>query len=171
MNEQADQDRRLVTLGHICAVHGVRGWVKIHSYTEPKEAVLKYQPWLLDDEASTVKVQASKIQPKGVIVKLDGFDSVEQARTMIGKTISIVREQLEVLPENEYYWADLIALRVVNLDGEELGQVKSLMATGANDVLVVAGAQERLIPFVMEQYIKTVDIPGGTITVDWDPDF
>ena len=171
MNEQAEQDRQIVTLGYISGVHGVRGWVKVHSYTEPREAVLKYQPWILDEGRSTVKVLASKIQPRGVITRLAGIDTVEQARTMVGKTINIVRNQLEDLPENEYYWADLIGLKVTNLEGTELGQVKNLMATGANDVLVVAGEPEILVPFVMEQYIKMVDIPGGTITVDWNPDF
>ena len=171
MNEQAEQGQRIITLGYISAVHGVRGWLKIRSYTEPMNALLQYQPWTLDEAGSTAKVAASKIQPKGVIVKFDGVDTIEQARTLIGKTISVPRSQLKDLPNNEYYWADLIGLQVINLEGAELGQVRSLMATGANDVLVVAGEEETLVPFVMEQYIKTVDIPGGTITVDWDPDF
>ena len=171
MNEQVNQDQQLIMLGYISAVHGVRGWVKVHSYTEPRHSVLKYTPWLLDNGSSTVKVLATKNLPKTVVAKLDGIDSIEQARSMIGKTVSVVRAQLEVLPENEYYWTDLIGLRVINLEGTELGKVKSLMATGANDVLVVDGDQERLVPFVMEQYIKTVDIPGGKIVVNWDPDF
>ena len=145
--------------------------MKVRSYTEPMNAVLQYQPWTLDEDSSAVKVLASKLQPKGVIVKLEGIDAIEQARTLIGKTISVPRSQLTDLPDNEYYWADLIGLQVINLEGVELGQVRSLMATGANDVLVVAGEQETLVPFVMEQYIKTVDLPGGKITVDWDPDF
>lgn len=171
MNERAEQGRRIVTLGYISAVHGVRGWVKVRSYTEPRDAVLKYQPWILAEGNSTLEVLAAKVQPRGIIAKLSGIESVEQARTLIGKTIGVVRNQLEDLPENEYYWADLVGLRVITLEGTLLGQVKNLMATGANDVLIVSGDRERLVPFVMEQYIKAVDIPGGTITVDWDPDF
>jgi 16S rRNA processing protein RimM len=171
MNEQAEPGQQLVKLAYISAVHGLRGWVKIYSYTEPKESVLNYQPWILDGNKGAVKVLASKLQSKGVIARLQGIETVEQARELIGTTISVPRSQFEDLPENEFYWEDLIGLKVVNLEGAVLGEVKSLMATGANDVLVVAGEQERVVPFVMEQFIKTVDIPGGTITVDWDPEF
>lgn len=171
MNEQPEQGQRLITLAYISAVHGVRGWVKVHSYTEPRDSILEYQPWILDGDGGSIKVLASKIQRNGVIARLEGVETIEQARALIGTRISVRREQFKDLPENEYYWADLVGLRVVNLEGTELGLVKNLMATGANDVLVIAGEQEQLVPFVKGQFIKTVDIPGGKITVDWDPKF
>ncbi len=171
MNEQAEQGQRLVTLAYISAAHGIKGWVKVYSYTEPRDSVLDYEPWILGGDRGAVKVQASKIQSKGVIASLEGVETVEQAQALIGTTISVRRNQFQKLPDNEFYWTDLVGLRVVTLEGSELGQVRSLMATGANDVLVVEGEHELLVPFVMEQFIKTVDLPGGTITVDWDPKF
>ncbi len=73
--------------------------------------------------------------------------------------------------DGSWYWMDLIGLQVVTTGGVVLGQVTGLVETGANDVLVVQGERERLVPFVIDQYVKRVDLDAGLIEVDWDPEF
>lgn len=92
--------------------------------------------------------------------------------------IAILPEQMDALPEDEFYWRDLIGCEVVNTTGYNMGIVDQIVETGSNDVLLVKanakdsfGKVERMIPFVPEQFIKTVDVQGKQILVDWDPDF
>ncbi len=169
----AEETTRRVTLGRINGHFGVKGWVKVYSDTQPKEQIVKYSPWWLKrgKEWSTIKVLEGKVHGKTVIARLEGIDSRELAEPLMGAEIAINRDQMQPAAEGEYYWLDLIGLRVENLAGIELGEVRSLMETGANDVLVVRGERERLIPFVQGQFIKEVDLENGKIRVDWDPEF
>jgi 16S rRNA processing protein RimM len=102
---------------------------------------------------------------------LPGFDDRERAATLVGQQICVGRDQMPPTEEGEYYWADLEGLRVVTTGGRELGRVDRMMETGANDVMVVSGDRERLIPFIQGQYVKRVDLEAELIEVDWDPDF
>lgn len=169
----AEETTRRVALGRINGHFGVKGWVKVYSHTQPKEQIVKYSPWLLKQggEWRSIRVLEGKAHSKTVIARLDGIDSRELAESLIGAEIAINRDQMQPAAEGEYYWLDLIGLQVENLAGEELGEVRNLMETGANDVLVVRGERERLIPFVQGQFIKEVDLDNGKIRVDWDPEF
>jgi len=160
-----------VLLGHIAGVHGIRGWVKIHSLTEPREAIFEYQPWLLGEPQKAVRVSEGKKHGNRLIALLEDIDTREQAEALIGKEIRVYREQLPELSGGQYYWADLVGLAVRLEDGRNLGRIESILATGANDVMVVKGDRERLIPFVTDQYVKSVDLDAGIVLVDWDPDF
>jgi 16S rRNA processing protein RimM len=160
-----------VALGYVSAVHGIKGWVKVHSWTRPMEAILQYQPWLLGEEKRPVKIVDGRKQGKGLAVLLPGFDDREQAATLVGTQIFVRRDQLPPTGENEYYWSDLEGLEVKTTKGELLGRVEKLMETGANDVLVVRGNREHLIPFIQGQYVTGVDLEDGYIEVDWDPEF
>jgi 16S rRNA processing protein RimM len=164
-------DKRIVPLGHISGVHGVRGWVKVHSLTEPREAIFDYQPWLLGEALEAVRVSEGRKHGNRLIARLEGVDSREAAEERVNRSIAVYREQLPETGDDRFYWTDLVGLTVRLEDGRELGAVERLMATGANDVLVVRGEQERLIPFVPGQYVKQVDLDKGEIVVDWDPDF
>ncbi len=108
---------------------------------------------------------------KGVVARLADCTDRDQAQLLMGCEIGIRRDQLPALAPGEYYWKDLIGLQVVNTEGDEFGSVQQLLETGANDVLVVQGERERLIPFVMKQVIVEVDLDQGRIRVDWDKDF
>lgn len=169
----AEETTRRVALGRINGHFGVKGWVKVYSHTQPKEQIVKYSPWLLKQggEWRSIRVLEGKAHSKTVIARLEGIDSRELAESLIGAEIAINRDQMQPAAEGEYYWLDLIGLQVENLAGEELGEVRNLMETGANDVLVVRGERERLIPFVQGQFIKEVDLDNGKIRVDWDPEF
>jgi 16S rRNA processing protein RimM len=160
-----------VALGYISAVHGIKGWVKVHSWTRPMEAILDYQPWLLGEDKRPVKIVDGRKQGKGLAALLPGFEDREQAISLVGQQIFVRRDQLPATAEDEYYWSDLEGLDVQTSSGEILGRVDRLMETGANDVLVIRGDREHLVPFIQGQYVKRVDLEGGLIEVDWDPEF
>jgi 16S rRNA processing protein RimM len=161
----------IVALGYISAVHGIKGWVKVHSWTRPLEAILDYQPWLLGEERKAVKILDGRKQGKGVVACLPGIQDRQQAMIMVGQQIFVRREQLPATAEDEYYWSDLEGLDVHTTKGELLGKVDRLMDTGANDVLVIRGQRQHLVPFVQGQYVTRVDLEDGLIEVDWDPEF
>ena len=162
---------KYVALGYISAIHGIKGWVKIHSWTRPMEAILDYQPWLLGEEQKSVKIIDGRRQGKGLAALLPGMGDREQAMSLVGQQIAVKRDQMPATGKDEYYWSDLEGLEVHNLNGEILGRVDRLMETGANDVLVIRGEREHLVPFVQGQYVKNVDLAGGRMDVDWDSDF
>ncbi|AKH20264.1 ribosome maturation factor RimM [Sedimenticola thiotaurini] len=159
-------------LGRVSGLFGVRGWVKVYSHTAPKENILHYPTWHLFQAGQwqTYKLVQGKIHGKGIIAALEGISDRDQAALLNGAEIAVPRGSLPEIPADEYYWCDLEGKRVINLEGVELGRVDHLFETGANDVMVVKGEKERLLPFV-EQVIKEVDLEGDLITVDWDPDF
>lgn len=163
-----------VSLGYISGVYGVRGWVKIFSYTRPRAQILEYQPWFLGltDAASTpidtVGVTAAgRPQGKGLVAKLAGVDDRDAAAALVGRGILIARDALPPTEPGHYYWTDLIGLAVRTPAGESLGTVTELLETGAHDVLVLDGEANRLIPFVMGTVVKSVDLERGEMTVDW----
>ena len=173
MNKDAEQtaDRSVILLGHVSGVHGVKGWVKIHSLTEPREAIFDYQPWLMGDALETVFIKQGKRHGKRLIALLKNAETREQAEDLVNTSISVRRGQFPEPASGEYYWTDLIGLTVRTTEGAGLGKIENLLATGANDVLVVRGERERLIPFVLEKYVRQVDLENGEVIVDWDPDF
>jgi 16S rRNA processing protein RimM len=160
-----------IALGYISAVHGIKGWVKVSSWTRPMEAILQYQPWLLGEDRKPVTIVDGRKQGKGIAALLPGFEDREQAVSLVGLQIFVGRDQLPETDEDEYYWSDLEGLEVKTTNGELLGRVERLMETGANDVLVIRGNREHLVPFIQGQYVTSVDLEDGTIEVDWDPEF
>jgi len=165
--------KRRIAVGRISGLYGVRGWVRVYSYTEPREAIVGYSPWWVRVAGhwQEMQVAGGRRHGKGVIARLDGCTDRDEAAALVGSDIAIRRSQLPETVAGEYYWADLIGMAVVTLDGRELGVVKSLMETGANDVLVVEGERERLIPYLHPDVVTDVDLETGRIRVDWDPEF
>ena len=135
------------------------------------EAILQYQPWLLGEDKKPVKIVDGRKQGKGIAALLPGYDDREQAATLVGTQIFVIREQLPATDKDEYYWSDLEGLEVKTIHGVLLGRVEHLLETGANDVLVIRGDREHLVPFVQGQYVTRVDLESGLIEVDWDPEF
>jgi 16S rRNA processing protein RimM len=164
---------RRVIVGKISGVFGVKGWVKIRSFTDPQENIFAYAPWRLDgmSPARELRVLDGRFHGSGLVAQLDGYTDREQAATLVSQEISVPRDCLPEPAEGEYYQADLIGLRVVNVDGTEFGHVDQIMETGANDVLVVLGDRERLIPFTLGQAVREVNLAEKRILVDWDADF
>ena len=161
----------LVPLGRISGAHGVQGWVKVHSDTVPRENILMYSPWQLcvDDEWITATVTEGKRQGRGVVAKLNICETRSEALALQHCDVAVDRAQLPRSARGEYYWVDLIGLEVVTQDGLTLGHVQRLIETGSNDVLVLKGDKERLIPFIEDQVVLAVDFNNRQICVDWDP--
>jgi 16S rRNA processing protein RimM len=164
---------RRIVIGRIGGPFGVKGWVKLLSWSEPREQIIGYSPWLVQTGGQwrEWRVAEGHAHGKGVIARLEGVTDREQAAALMGADIAVWRSQLGETKPGEYYWADLIGLDVQLGDGRSLGRVDSMMATGSNDVLVVEGERQRLVPFINGQVIKRVDLAAGVIQVDWDPDF
>ncbi|MGZ8903712.1 MAG: ribosome maturation factor RimM [Methylobacter sp.] len=166
-------EKKLINIGKISGVFGIKGWVKVFSFTDPRENILDYSPWLLkkSNETRVVEVIDGALQSKAVIAQIKGVSDRDQAASLMGWDIYITPDQLPETAEGEYYWSELVGLKVETTQGVQLGTVESLMETGANDVLIVQGNRERVIPFLQGQTITSIDLEAGKMIVDWDPDF
>jgi len=161
-----------ICVGHIIGAQGVKGWIKVYSDTSPRENILNYSPWQIKtgDLLRTVEING-RLRGKNVLAKLAGVEDREQAIELAGTKIYILAEQLPKLDEGEYYWSDLIGLEVESLQAEPLGTIETMMETGANDVMVIQGDRERLIPFVMDAVVRKVDLANKRVIVDWKSDY
>ncbi|MEW6444958.1 MAG: ribosome maturation factor RimM [Pseudomonadota bacterium] len=162
-----------VSLGKVLAAFGIQGWVKIHSESRPMGDIGRYKSWQLKlaNGWTGFRVKAVKAQGKGLIAKLEGINDRNQAEALSGAEIAVDPAQLPRLPQGEYYWRDLIGMSVLTRDGVALGEVDHLLETGANDVLVLKGERERLVPYIVGQVVLEIDLEARRITVDWDPEF
>jgi 16S rRNA processing protein RimM len=157
----------------VCGVHGVRGWVKVYSYTEPRENIVQFEAWLVQqrDEVRRIEVQDSSRQGKSILVKLDGVDDRDAAEALIGAEIAVERESLPPCGPGEYYWTDLEGLSVRNGAGAVLGTVDHVFTTGAHALLALDSERRRLIPFVAGETIQRVDLEAGVVLVEWDASY
>jgi 16S rRNA processing protein RimM len=162
-----------VILGRVSGVFGVKGWLKVQSYTEPRDNIVGFGAWTLrmNGVDHDFEVEDGHSHAGSVVAKLHGIDDREQAREWIGADIVVARERLPALEEGELYWTDLEGLEVRTTTGIVLGKVDHLLATGGNDVLVLDSVPQRLIPFVVGAVVKEVDLEAGRIVVDWSPDY
>jgi 16S rRNA processing protein RimM len=159
-------------MGRISAPHGVKGWIKVQPFTAEARSLLDYPAWWIGGAGGWQEhaLASGKTQGGTVLARLEGCEDREAAAALKGRTVAVPRAALPPARAEEYYWADLIGLRVVNAAEEDLGRVTAVMQTGANDVLVVGDGRERLIPFIA-QVIRDVDFAAGVIRVDWDADY
>jgi 16S rRNA processing protein RimM len=159
-------------MGRIAAPFGIKGWVKVQPFTEDPGTLLDFESWRVgrDAQQTHYTVEAAQDHGKALVAKLVGIDDRDAAYALRGQEISVAKSALPPPQENEFYWSDLIGLKVVNRQGIELGTVDSLMESGTNDLLVVKGTRDHLIPFIAA-FVGTVDLAGGTIEVDWGEDY
>lgn len=168
----------LIVLGKVVSAQGVRGELKVHSFTEPLENLLNYPDWVLrrDSERRSARLQGGRLHGKALVVRLEGVADRELAGSYAGFSICVPRQELPALAEGEFYWYQLLGLRVVDEQGRLLGCIDHLLETGANDVLVVKPCQgsidqrERLLPYTPD-CVRSVDLRGGEMRVEWDADF
>ncbi|MDH3388576.1 MAG: ribosome maturation factor RimM [Gammaproteobacteria bacterium] len=168
--DQHDGD--LICVGHILGAQGIRGGVRVFSNTSPRENILSYSPWLIEQggELKAVEVEG-RLQGKNVVARLAGVEDRSQAETLIGCRLFIEQRQLPSLGAGEYYWSDLIGLEVETVRAEPLGTVAAMMETGADDVMVLEGDRERLIPFVIDEIVTEVDLDRRRLVVDWSTEY
>ncbi|MCW8930982.1 MAG: ribosome maturation factor RimM [Gammaproteobacteria bacterium] len=175
----SDESKELHILGKISGYYGVKGWVKIYSYTQPRENIVRYKSLKIrsgnnsKEQWQDIQLDSGKAHGKGVVAHFTNYDNREDSAVLIGAELAVHRSDFKPAAKDEYYWTDLINLTVINQEGVELGQISSLIETAANDVLVIKPTEdatdktEILIPFVLDHYVKTVDLEAGTIMVDW----
>lgn len=173
------QNSQETVIGQVTSVFGIKGWLKVFSFTDPREGILDYRDWtlLLDGKRIPVKLEEGRRQGQGIVVRLKGIDDRDLANRYCGAEIRVATAELPELPEGEFYWHQLEGLEVFTVEGECLGKVHHLMETGSNDVLVVRATaasidqRERLIPYLPDQVLKEVDLGASRMMVDWDPEF
>ncbi len=159
-------------MGRIAAPFGIKGWLKIQPFTAKTSCLPAITSWWLgrDGDWQQYRVAEALVQGRGIVAKLEGCEDREAALQFRGAQVAVGRDELPRPEANEFYWADLIGLRVVNSAGQDLGEVTRMLETGANDVLVVQGERERLIPFIAD-VIQAVDLAAGKISVNWGADY
>ncbi|HEY1136930.1 MAG TPA: ribosome maturation factor RimM [Xanthomonadaceae bacterium] len=168
-----DPTRRIL-VGRIHGAFGVRGEVKLESLTEPPGNLVRYQPWVIRDAAGRereVSGAKARVGGKGLIGTLPGIEDRDAAEALRGAELFVPRSALPPPRDGEFYWIDLEGLRVANLDGVDFGRAALVFSNGANDVLVVRGDRERMIPWVRPDFVCELDFDAGRILVDWDADF
>lgn len=169
----------LTVLGKITTAFGVKGWVKVYSYTDPMASIFDYPSWFvnIDGQWRTIKVREGKPQGKGLVAALEGVNDRDAALALSQVEIAVPTADLPELDEDEHYWFQLQGLKVFHTDGQLLGQVKELFDSGGgNQVMVISSttdsidSRQRMVPFV-GAIVLEVDLEQGQIQVDWDPDF
>lgn len=179
----AIESSELLVIGKFTTVYGVRGWLKVHSYTEPLDNLFSYPECYVEFQGrwQALELAEGKRHGKGLVARIKGVEDREQARLYGQCNIAIAEAALPELASEEFYWHQLQGLQVeaTTAQGEAviLGRIKDMMETGANDVMVVLGnkdsidTRERLIPYLPDQVVLDIDIEAGTMRVDWDPEF
>ncbi|MCY4218724.1 MAG: ribosome maturation factor RimM [Gammaproteobacteria bacterium] len=162
-----------IVIGRIVSYHGLKGWVKVKSFTRPPEQITEYQDILVgkQDRLTQFRIEDYNTQNRNLLLRLGGCQSREQAESVIGADIAIEYNQLTKLSAGKFYWIDLIGLSLVNVQGKEIGTVYNIMETGANDVIVAQYEQiEILIPWIPD-VIRRVNLEERMIVVDWQRDY
>lgn len=170
-----NNDSRIL-IGQVSGCFGVKGWLKVFSYSDPRENITTYESWIIGNKE--YKSVQSKKNGKLIVAKLEGVDDKESAQAFIGLNIEIEKQQLSSLDDNQYYWRDLVGLEVSNTEGFVFGNIKSLLETGAHDVMIIKGKNkgdgERLIPYITNRpegnTVIKVDLEKNTVLVDWHED-
>jgi len=159
-------------MGRITAPYGVKGWVRVQPNTAAPRNLLAYKAWWVDGDGGwrEIAVAEARLHGRAVIARIEGCEDRDAAAALRGRSVAVPRSELPGTQRGEYYWTDLIGLAVVNAAGQTLGRITGLLQTGANDVLVVAGERERLIPFIAE-VIREVDLSAGAVRVEWGADY
>jgi len=168
----SQHDDDLICVGHILGSQGIKGWVRVFSNTSPRENIVSYSPWFIEQgNARKATAVQGRRQGKNVLARLEGVEDRTQADELTGCRIFINPQLLPQLEAGAYYWSDLVGLAVETVQGEPLGVIASMMETGADDVMVLSGERERLIPFVIDQIVREIDLDKQRLVVDWSPEY
>ena len=166
-------DSDWVILGRLGRPQGLKGLIRVISFTQPESAILEYAPWFIQqkDKWIPLKLEDSQIQNQTILIKVADYTEREKVAELTNCNVGVLAKQLPKLPDGDYYWHDLQQMSVVNKNGTVLGNVIEILPTGANDVLVVSGEKRHLIPYVPERHIVSVNLEQRQIVVDWDENF
>jgi 16S rRNA processing protein RimM len=168
---------RRIEVGRLGAAHGVRGWLRVQSFTDPPQRLFEWRRWLVQPQdgesrgaTREMNVLEARPQGNGWIARLEGVDERDAASRLSGQMILVDREEFPPTGAREHYRADLVGFEVKNLEGVLLGVVESFVDTPGNAVMVIRGAREYLVP-VTAQHLQKVQVENRTLIVDWPEDF
>jgi 16S rRNA processing protein RimM len=159
-------------MARVSAPFGIKGWIKLHTFTEAPDSLDQYASWLIraHDDWQVFELEDFAVNAKGAVAKLKGIDDRTAAERLVKRDIGIPREDL-IEEDGDVLWLDLIGCEVRNTEGKVFGTVDTLMETGANDVMVVKGdGTESLIPYINDVVIE-VDRDAKRIVVDWSGEY
>ena len=160
-------DTEKILIAKIQAHQGLNGWLKVYSYSESKKKFSNYKHFFVMDNNSYTHLDIEDIiVNKSIKIKFKSFNSREDSDQYVGKNLYVDREQLDVLENNQYYWNDLIGLKVYLDDGKEIGVLSEIIETGSNDVLVIKGDKEILIPYIIGESVKYINMEDKKIVID-----
>lgn len=162
-----------VIIGRFGRAHGIKGFITINSFTDPRDNILRYTDWhgFINQQWRPLPLSQLEMNNKFILAKVEGYNEREELASLTNIDIAIRRSQLPELKPDEYYWHQLIGMQVINTGDVNLGKVVEIMPTGSNDVLVVEGEQRHLIPYLPDIVIKQIDGKQKLILIDWDEDF
>ena len=165
------KDDKKIYLGKITGAHGIKGWLKIQSFSSPPENILNYPQWIINNQGKNdfYTLEQGRKQKNKIVVKLEKINDRNTAESLINSKIQILRSDLPKLSNENYYWSDLVGLSVLNSEDKVIGKIESLIETGANDVMVINTTKDKraLVPFVMHEIIKEVNVELNFIKIDW----
>jgi 16S rRNA processing protein RimM len=168
-----DKSSDWIVVGRFGRAHGVKGNIVVHSFTDPHDNIKQYASWFafIDRQWRPIKPTRIDIKTKHIIAQVEGYETLDQVVALTNVDIAVERSQLAALPDNEYYWHELVGMQVINLNGDNFGEVSALLPTGSNDVLVVQGDKRHLIPYLLGESVLKIDREQRLMTVDWDINF
>ena len=165
------EDDKKIYLGKITGVHGIKGWLKIQSFSSPPENILNYPSWIINNkgEEDYYSIEQGRKQNNKIVAKLEKIDDRNTAESLINSKIQILRSDLPKLSNENYYWSDLVGLSVLNSEEKVIGRIESLIETTANDIMVINTPKDErvLVPFVMHEIIKEVNLELNYVKIDW----
>jgi len=172
MNNRVDSENHIV-IGRIGSTYGIKGWLKVQSFTAPETNIFDYQPWLYQKRGQWVVLECDTFEakPERLLIHIKGYDNPEMAKQLTGLEIATTRDQLPKLPKGEYYWHDLIGLEVVTTKQVSLGKVKNILSNAAHPLLEIQGEKQHLLPLLFDKFIVEVNLSERKIIADWDPEF
>jgi 16S rRNA processing protein RimM len=164
---------KLTIVGRFGRVHGLQGFITVHSFTEPRNNIANYAQWYVNIAQQWQPLEIIKLEKvvKHILVQVAGYKDLEAVAVLTNLDIAIKQEQLPSLLPGEYYWHELIGMQVVSANSFVFGQITEIMPTGSNDVLIVQGERRHLVPYIPEQVIISIDREKRVIVADWDHDF
>lgn len=156
-----------ILIGKVSATHGVRGQLRITSFSGEIDSFIALRSVLLKKPGGGMEpfaVAGVKAHGKKVLLSLKDYTNINEVLQLVGREVYVLRDQLPVLSDDEFYWCDLLGLQVITEDGEILGELVDIISTGSNDVYVVQGQREILIP-ALDDIVLDVDRSAGRMTV------
>ena len=161
-------EKNLFPIGRVVKPHGVKGKMKVEYFGEDLHRFSSYREIFVKEEKNgleSYEILEAIPQPPRLILRLKGIEKIEQAELLIGKTILVEKKALPDLEEGEYYWADLLGIKVETREGKGIGKVKEIFTTGAHDVYVIEGKRGEIFLPAIEEVIQSIDLKKRVMKV------